>query len=68
MSVTITFHLWWLLAYLAIGVVLVLPINWLALQQILAPRPQFWEMVRRHPWGNLLTVTLWPAALWELLT
>jgi len=68
LTLTVTLHLWWLWAYLAVGVVLVLPINWLALRQIAAPRPRFWQLVRRHPWTNLLTVALWPAALWELLT
>ena len=66
-SIHFTFYLWWLYLYLAIGVVLFLPLNWLALKQIANPDP-FWVEVRRSRWSSrLIQVVAWPLAIWEVL-
>lgn len=68
MSLTITLQLWWLLAYLAVGVVLVLPLEWLAWRSIHHP-PPFWRELarglRRRPWMPLVAIAVWPYALIE---
>lgn len=72
MSVTVTLHLWWLGAYLAVGVVLFLPCNWWAWRRKSIGHPDFsfwrtlWANIRReHGWPIVLQVIAWPLALWE---
>lgn len=68
MSVTVTFYAWWVLVYLAVGVVLFFPLNYLAWRHTVNPRP-FWHEFRRNwtrRWYVIpATVVLWPLALWE---
>lgn len=71
---TVTLHVWYLLPYLAVGVLLWLPLNWLAIRQIHQHGPFVDEMlhdIRRHGvLGSVgrfvLQVTLWPVAIWEI--
>ncbi len=71
MSVTVTLHLWWLGAYLAVGVVLYLPLCWIAVRQMQpCDRRPVLVALRALPWRVLLVATigqiaLWPGALWE---
>jgi hypothetical protein len=65
---TVVFYWWWLWAYLAAGVGLFLPLNWLALGKINQPLP-FWQEIRRvarKPVSIIVQVTCWPLAIWEL--
>lgn len=69
MSYTVTLHAWWALAYAAVGVVLWLPLEWLAWRSIASPKgkfwPDLWRSLRRRwytPWAVML---LWPLAVWE---
>lgn len=71
MSVTLTFHLWWLLAYLAVGVVLYLPLNGLANRQ-LTNRVSLLQALRRNGVVRFATafvvqVVAWPLAVWEVV-
>lgn len=70
MSVTITFYLWWLGAYLAAGAALFLPLGYVANLQI-HQRPPFWSdlvrAIRRRPYMVPATVALWPLAAWDIL-
>lgn len=70
-SVTMTLHLWWLLAYLAVGVVLYLPLNWMANRQV-TNRVSLLHILRRNGVINFVTafvvqVVAWPLAVWELV-
>ena len=69
-TVEFTIHAWWFAAYLIIGIVLWLPISWLAWRQIHKAKP-FWRdtagQIRQRPY-LLATMTLgWPLALWEVI-
>lgn len=69
MSVTVTLHLWWVLAYLAAGVVTFMPLNWWALQHLARPRPTFWQEMRRtmhRPKAVAVQIVAWPLAFWEV--
>ena len=79
MSVTVTFYLWWLWAYLFNGAVLCLPLMAVAETQMSGPfdwRHAFWR-ARYHGEsgrtrtlkairGYLLVIALWPFGLFEL--
>lgn len=70
MTVTLTLHLWWLAAYIAIGAVLWLPMEWWANRRT-SPRRLFWRqlgrLLRHQPWSPALAIACWPLALWEAL-
>lgn len=67
-SVTITLHLWWLGAYLAVGVVSWLPISWLGWRSLARPsRGPFWPPHVGRWWYPLAAIAVWPFALWEVL-
>lgn len=81
MSLTITLHLWWLLAYLGIGVITFLPIDYLAYRKVPAWRERgFWTTLvdqttgrvyaNPKPWRGVVRVFVqiaaWPGALWEV--
>lgn len=70
-SITVTLHAWWLLAYLAVGVVLYVPLNMVALHRIFG-RPKFADEMRRlikrpwrFAWGCIVQIVMWPFAAWE---
>lgn len=71
MSLTVTLHVWWLLAYLMVGVVLYVPLYRLSFRHVHNPRATFWAWflimhhkdLRRIPWG----VVLWPFMVKEAL-
>lgn len=77
MSVTPTIYAWWLWPYLATGVVLYLPLNYIAHRRTvrgesfvnsLIYRRFAWTRARRYKriaWDFLLQVTCWPLAAWE---
>ena len=74
MSWTVTLHLWWLGAYLAVGVALWAPLTYRAWNTLASPKPGFWRhtvaTARHHgaagTVGRFLAVAaLWPLALWE---
>lgn len=70
---TITIHLWHLLAYLGVGVFLLVPLNYWAHRQIHNPGPfwkSFFRSIRMFGWKDslrmlVMQVTLWPVAVWE---
>jgi hypothetical protein len=68
-SVTVTLHAWWLLAYLAVGAVLWLPLAWVYYRDIHMPDRPFWpwlgSTVMAEVWVVPLQVALWPAAIWD---
>lgn len=68
-TLTVTLHLWWLWAYLAIGLVLWLPLEWLAWRSLARPRDSYWRSfargIRGRWWLPLTIVCLWPVAVWE---
>lgn len=70
-EVTITFHLWWLWAYLGIGVVLYLPLNWLVWRRkdwhgdFSFWRSQWANLRRDHFLPLLVQVVAWPLSIWE---
>lgn len=75
MSITITLHAWWVLAYIGVGLVLFWPLNALAVRSIVSPRRSTWAWAK-DSWQrgarNFLVraavqVVAWPAALWEVL-
>lgn len=69
MSFTITLRAWWVFAYLGVGAVLYLPLEWLAWLQI-HNRPPFWcdlaAGIRKRPWTPFAYVVAWPWAAWEV--
>jgi len=70
---TITINLWWFIipwmAWIAIGIVLLLPLNYIAYRR--DPWPHwglsFWRTLGRPRWSWLLQVFAWPIALAEAL-
>ena len=67
---TITLHLWWLWAYLAIGAALWLPLEWGAWRRINSRDPFWSSLVRatRRRWHvPFATIAAWPLAAWEVL-
>lgn len=73
-ELTVTLHLWWLWAYLAVGVVSWLPLSYLAHRRVEGRGP-FWPYmrwwVRWHglagsAWLALVQVVAWPLAAWEI--
>lgn len=82
MTVTVTLHLWWLWAYLGVGVVTFLPIDYLAYRQVPAWRERgYWttfvDQLTRRVYTNpkprravrrvLIQVVAWPLAAWEVI-
>lgn len=81
MSVTITLYLWWLLAYLGIGLVLFLPLNYVAYRKYaknfrngfirnITSGNYRWttgKRVRNFVGRFTLQVLVWPLALWEVI-
>ncbi len=71
MSFTVTLHLWWLWAWLAVGAVLWLPIEWWGYRQIGGQRPPFWRdlwrAIRAHPLRLVVPIVAWPLAVWEVV-
>lgn len=78
MSVTLTLRAWWLAAYVAVGLLTLVPMALVARSQT-SPRPSLrrtfwprfahqtrWQRLRRNAVGYVLLVLLWPYALWEL--
>ena len=67
MTFTVTIPTWLPFAYLAVGAVLWLPLEYLAWRRIHNPDP-FWtefRSLRRHPLVPLVMVVAWPVAVWE---
>ena len=66
---TVTLELWWLVAWVGIGAVLFVPLNYVGHGQI-APRGPFWRSlwrsVKRNPLIVPVQIIAWPFALWEL--
>lgn len=72
MSLTVTLHLWWLWAYLAIGLVVWLPGEYVAWRKLGSPKRPFWPALvdSWHPHRVLrivVPITAWPLAWWECL-
>lgn len=73
--VSFAIHLWWIGAYLAIGVLLWLPLEYVPYRQIHCPPQGFWagarSNLRRHGWAAplriLVPVVVWPLAVWETI-
>lgn len=68
MSVTVTLHAWWLLAYMAVGLVLWLPLEWVAWRSTHAREgfgSRLYQGLRGRPLVPLFTMLLWPLAIWE---
>lgn len=65
---TITLHAWWLALYLAVGVVLFLPIQWWDYRKG-SIREGFWSSLgrgmKRRPYVLPASIVLWPLAVWE---
>lgn len=78
MSWTVTFHAWWLLIWLLLGALLVVPLNVIAWRTLARPRPSLHDYLRpryedgRRSWRFVVAVTarivLWPVAVWEVLS
>lgn len=70
MSLTVTLHAWWLLAYLAVGAVLYVPLYWLSWRHM-SNRDSFWvwlEVMHHRDWGRLpVGIALWPVMVKEEL-
>lgn len=62
--ITIHFYWWWLVAYLLVGLVLWLPMEWYMWRHISPPRGPFWQLLRhclrRRPWAPLTATLAWP--------
>lgn len=71
LHVEFTFSLWWVVAWLAVGVLLTPLVEWLGWRSIAPPRKPFrqayWQALRRRPYWPLVVVALWPLALWGAL-
>lgn len=68
LTVTVTLHAWWLAVYLLVGVVLWVPLWYLAWRRsIHAQRAPFWRWLWVHadPLDVLIQVVAWPAAVWK---
>lgn len=74
-TLTVTLHAWRILAYLAVGAVLYLPLWWLAFHHLHHPTPAtFWAYFARR-WRtqplhrsllvSVACIVLWPVAVWE---
>lgn len=70
-SITVTLHAWWLLVYLLVGVVLWLPLEWLAYRKTYNPQGGFWRTLRVALHGDVqrvaLLVVAWPFAIKEAI-
>lgn len=70
MSITITLHAWYLLAWVGLGAVLWLPLEYLAYRTLAPPKPPFWPYFRsqshHRPWIVLVIWVLWPLTAWEV--
>lgn len=69
MTLTVTLHLWWLEAYLGVGVLLFVPNYW-KVARTTTPRRSTWHRIVRGVRSSkgldlLLVPLLWPLATWE---
>jgi hypothetical protein len=66
-----TLHLWWLWAYLLIGVVLYFPLEYVAWRSLALPRNPFWIdwrlAVRLWPYAPVVSVLAWPVAVYKVI-
>lgn len=73
---TVTLHLWWLWAYLAVGALLWFPLLWRAHRRTnrrASRRHSLWWNMRRaarqEPWAlfvrSVVLLVAWPVAVWE---
>jgi len=69
-SWTVTLRSWWIIPYLAIGVLLFLPLNYLAWRDVHKPDP-FWRELHnflhreRAARYAAVQIVAWPLAAWE---
>ncbi len=75
-SITLTLQAWWVVAYLLVGAVLLLPLEYVAHRGIHNPGYGFWRGLQRGcrdrgliRWCFALAVVIaaWPVAAWEVL-
>lgn len=67
---TVRIEPWWIVAYLSLGVILFVPLNWLAHVRSQGRRGDFWmrlwRVSLRAKFVNVIVqIVAWPLTIWE---